>query len=503
MPQCKNPVGILISAMQLLPTIIIVSLLGFFIFLTLILFVWQYLRTRERHRRRRTSNRPIRRLTVRSGKVIPKSEAADTVSTRDPISVDLPSPNPTYTVTCQVESRNISDIWRSKGMIHGQGHSSQNPDLEAQIDCVRIPALVESESHHPRKVIAKPRRKSVKTIPMEERSGSLTLPRPPLVNIESRRPSTTSQSQESHSRRQSNSRKQNSGSRQCSTLKGRVITNSLEKAYVAPLILGGEVHQLPSSPMPRTSSIYSSQSRWASGRRPSGQTLDGSSVSSRGISDSVQRPPPLFSSVGDSPHVRFVPPAIENVNRMSFLSMTHSASSSVTPEQTSPLLTPVPHAPPPSMVELGLYEPSQSKSEEQLLDSLVTPSYIRDTPPHLDTPEFGSEITFFNSATSSKDSNEGETAKKLKRGVSVMSNRSNFTIASSEISSTWYIENARAVNIYPSVAQDRDRVTPSYARGLRSKYGRYPRGRRDKALPVIPRSPLSQSEPEPWSLSYR
>lgn len=101
----------------------------------------------------------------------------------------------------------------------------------------------------------------------------------------------------------------------------------------------------------------------------------------------------------------------------------------------------------------------------------------------------------------------------LQRGPSVMSNRSGFTIASSEISSNWTIGKAELVNIYPSVADENEeeyesvreslheqvrysqssRRTPPYAKMLRSKYGQYPKGMRDKALPTVPKSPLRHS----------
>ena len=106
----------------------------------------------------------------------------------------------------------------------------------------------------------------------------------------------------------------------------------------------------------------------------------------------------------------------------------------------------------------------------------------------------------------------------LRRGPSVMSNRSGFTIASSEISANWSIGKAELVNIYPSVADDEDEYesirksmreslrqsvgprdkSPPYAKLLRSKYRQHPKspkrsGTKDKALPGLPRSPLRQS----------
>ena len=515
--------------MELLPIIIIVSLLGFFIILTAMLFTWQYLKAREQRKRRQNSepqDKPTRHLTVRSGQVIPKSEAAETASTRDPASLDLPSPRATYTVKCEAERRKTSDTWPPKIATHRQDKPSKVTDIEAQnkdtgrskiaaytwppkptapsqrypFGAIDLEAqtrdagglqIAESEPFRRKEEIAKARAKLSRPILMAERSGSLTLPRPALVTIESRRPSAA-KPHDSQSRRTSKS-KSNAQSQHPSSTKNREIAESLQKAYTGPLILGGEAHQLPPSPVPWISSHNSAESKRASGRRSSGRSVDGSTVSSRVISDSIQRPPPLFSTIDYSPHVSFAPVQYispdDDVNRVSFLSMTDSASSSYTTEQVSPVM----RAPPPSLDELTHHETPPPVSSGFVSDAPNTTFFIRDTPPQLGTPDFGN-MSFFDSTRSSDESNQLESAKKLQRGVSVMSNRSILTIASSEISSNWTIGNAQVVNIYPSVAQEKDRATPPYARRLRSKYGRYPRGRGDKALPVIPKSPLWQSD---------
>ena len=507
------------TAMEFLPIIIIVSLLGFFIILTAALFTWQYLKAREQRKRRQNSesqDRPTRHLTVRSGQVIPKSEAAETASTRDPASLDLPSPRATYTVKCEAERRKTSDTWPPKVSARHQDKSSKVTDvevgkkdagrskiaaytwpskpaaagqrypfgiidLEAQIHDAGGLKIAESEPFRRKEEIAKARAKLSRPVLMTQRSGSVTLPRPALVNIESRRPSAA-KSHDSRSRRTSKS-KSISQSRHPSSTKNREIAESLQKAYTGPLILGGEAHQLPLSPMPRNLAHNTVESRRASERRSSGRSVDSSTVSSRVIPESVQRPPPLFSTVDYSPHVSFAPdqhvsPDDDDVNRVSFLSMTDSASSSITNEQVSP----VTQAPLPSLNELIQHE----------LSPPAFSGIVSDTPPQLGTPDFGN-MSFFDSATSSDESKQLESPKKLQRGVSVMSNRSILTIASSEISSNWTIGNAQVVNIYPSLAPEKERATPPYARKLRSKYGRYPRGRGDKALPGIPKSPLWQT----------
>ena len=515
--------------MELLPIIIIVSLLGFFIILSAVLFTWQYLKSREQRTRRQDSEskeKPTRHLTVRSGQVIPKSEAAETASTRDPTSFDLPSPKTTYTVKCEAERRRPSESWPPKVAAHRQDRSSRaidreakskdaggckaaaytwppKPaartqkypfgviDLEAQTQEAGRSRPVESEPFRRKEEIAKARATPSRPVIITERSGSLTLPRPSLVTIESRRPSAA-KSHDSQSCRTTNS-KSDPQSRHPSSSKNREIAESLQRAYTGLSILGGEAHLLPDSPALWKSSTHTTKSRRTSGRRSSDRSVDGSTVSSRVISDSIQRPPPLFSTVDYSPHVRFAPVQYlshdDDVNRVSFLSMTDSASSSYTTEQISPVM----RAPPPSIDELAPDETSPPVSSGLVSDSPNTPGLIRDTPPQLSTPDFGN-MSFFDSTRSSEESNQLESPKKLQRGVSVMSNRSILTIASSEISANWTIGNAQVVNIYPSVASEKDRATPQYVRPLRSKYGRYPRGRGDKALPVIPKSPLWQSD---------
>lgn len=507
------------TAMEFLPIIIIVSLLGFFIILTATLFTWQYLKAREERKRRQNSesqDRPTRHLTVRSGQVILKSEAAETASTRDPASFDLPSPKATYTVKCEAERRKTSDTWPPKiATSRREKHSKDTDveagnndgrskiaaytwppkpaaasqrypfgviDLEAQTQDAGDLKVDESEPFLRKEEIAKARAKLSRPALTTQRSGSVTLPRPALVTIESRRPSAA-KSHDSQSRRTSKS-KSNSQLRHTSSTKNREIAESLKKAYTGPSILGGEAHQLPLSPVPMIPPPRTAESRRASGRRSSGRSVEGSTVSSRVISDSIQRPPPLFSTVNYSPHVSFAPvqhvsPDDDDVHRVSFLSMTDSASSSFTNEQ----VTPVMRVPPPSLNELIHYEAFPPASS----------GLVSDAPPQLSTPDFGN-MSFFDSATSSDESKQLESPKKLQRGVSVMSNRSILTIASSEISSNWTIGNAQVVNIYPSLAPEQDRVTPPYARRLRSKYGRYPRGRGEKALPGIPKSPLWQNE---------
>lgn len=492
-----------IGSMELLPIIIIVSLLAFFIILTLILFTCVYLRAREARRRRRSSDskphyKPTRKLTLQSGKAIPTSEAQETASTRRPHSLDLTSPmpiftTPTYTVTCKASDPPKASRQRPVISAQDHGHPPILPDLEAQIP--------QRYAEEPRRAVSEPNRprddsipKRVYSIPASltaDRNGSLTVPRPALVAIESRRPSAA-RSSESSPERTSGSKPREVEPRRTSASKGQEIADSLQKAYQVPSVLGGQTLELSTSSPPWNTWAHAMESGGSSQGGPSGQSLDSPAISSRAVSDSIQRPPPLFSRQIYSPRVQFAPPTEVDFTRVSFLSMTDSLAT----EQLSPIspMAPTMRAPPPSTVELAYYESTPPLSREISYSSQRSPTRLRNTPPHLETPDFG-KISFFDSETSSDEPNPP-----LQRGLSGMSHRShrsnmsNFTIASSEVSSAnWTFGNAKVINIYHSVAQEKERNTPPpYAKTLRSKYGQYPRGRRNKALPVIPKSPLSQ-----------
>ncbi|KAL9131476.1 MAG: hypothetical protein Q9217_000625 [Psora testacea] len=289
--------------------------------------------------------------------------------------------------------------------------------------------------------------------------------------------------------------------------------------------------------MPATSSVYSSIPATAS-------FVSSSRVVSQ--PDSIQPPPPLFSKVNYSPHVSFAP--THDINRQSFLSMTESPTSSTSTERA--FLGP--KAPHPSVAELspaptgiptttGQRPAYNEQARPMRAPSLPTPnalevvervrafgqqhrerpssivpqdersfSTVSRRPPSVEVEiphtETGS-MSFFDAIPPPSNVGKG---RELTRGPSVMSDRSGMTIASSEISSNWTIGKAELVNIYPSVADGEseqgvegserasvapsasERATPPYAKMLRSKFGQYPRGRRDKALPTLPKSPLGR-----------
>lgn len=489
--------------MELLPIIIIVSLLGFFIILTLILFTCVYLRAREARKRRRSSDikphhKPTRKLTLQSGKAIPTSEAQETASMRPPHSLDLTSPMPiftipTYTVTCEAGDPPKSSGQRPIISAQDHGHPPILADLEAQIppNSAEEPRRAVSEPNRPRGDSIPKRVFSIPASLTRDRNGSLTVPRPALVAIESR--SSATRSSDSTPQRISGPKPGEAQPRRSSSSKGQEIADSLQKAYQGPMVPGGQTLKLATNSATWNTWAPGAESGGSSEGRPSGQSLDSPALSSRAVSDSIQKPPPLFSRPNYSPRVQFAPPTEVDYTRVSFLSMTDSLAS----EQMSPIspMASTLRAPPPSTVELAYYESTPPISRTSF-SSRRSPTRLRNTPPHLETPDFG-KISFFDWETSSDEPNP-----LLQRGLSGLSHHShrsivsNFTIASSEVSSAnWTFGNAKVINIYPSVAQEKERNTPPpYAKTLRSKYGQYPRGRRNKALPVIPKSPLSRTD---------
>ncbi|KAL6715133.1 hypothetical protein ACLMJK_007396 [Lecanora helva] len=480
--------------MELLPIVIIVSLLGFFIIITIVLFTWQFLRARERRKKRGSTQseaqyKPTRKLTLQSGKAIPTSQKLDTASTRDPYSLDLSTPipkfiTPTYTVTCEADPK--PSKYRPLILAQDHGHPPILTDLEAQNQNPnnKQSRRVVSEPVRRKEKASPPRIKSVPAKFTVEQKDIWTLPRPALVQIESCRPST-SRSTKSQPPNRSTPKMPKPQPRRSSASRDQEITKSLKRAYQDPKSPDHHTHQLPANSVRVKPQIHSQQSGRTSESRLPAQTMNSSFASSKFIPGPIQKPPPLFSGVSYSPRVKFAPPTHIDHHPASFLSMTDSASPSIDSGEISPTspFSPPMRVPPPSTIELSHHSTSPSRSDR------TSPARIRNTPPHLETPDFG-HITFFDSGTSSSDG-----PKSLKRGVSVMSNRSNFTIASSEISTTnWTFGNAQVVNIYPSMVQEQERYTPPYATKLRSKYGQYPKGRRNKALPVVPRSPLWQKE---------
>ena len=510
--------------MQLLPTIIIVSLLGFFVILTVICIGWHWRRSRTLRKRRQSDNsyktRSTRHLTVEGTKVV---NVADTLE-KGGVEIEKGDDEKPYLAFANDAKRSISlPASIHSPRVRQASNGSRNaiyggPQLK---DIVKIKKKSSHSSSQGGKSI------SPSDTVLVERSGSLTLPRPALINIERR--GSASSGKVKKARRQSHP-PNTSQPWYGRTPSGMAVVVELptspifsEKASVYP-------SDQPQSPIPSLSLSG------LSSRRASMPDLSTNSIS--------------FFDSESSQHVTFAPTQDAKTPKSKFSSSTatpeDSSSSTVNPNKTKSRTAP------PSTTQLSGYStdrtdqfytpksanspdsphtPQSSDSPRLIVGSDETPRMVSrlERPPSLDVDiPHVAPFTFFNTSFSSPSSPQrrptlhrrnrsapitspGSPELPIGRGLhripsvrSVLSSRSVLTIASSEISSNWTIGDAQAVDITPCIGPEEqaegsaselegDRLTPDYAKTLRSKYGRYPRGRRDKALPTIPRSPLSRS----------
>ena len=502
--------------MQLLPTIIIVSLLGFFIILTIICLLWHWRRSRILRKRRPSDNsyktRSTRHLTVEGTKVVNVADMLEKGGPEHEEEDDVPY----NTLTDEKEQRGSLTASIHSPRIRQASNGSRNaiyggPQFQ---DIVKVPKTTSHASSQETHDM------SVTDTLLVERSGSLTLPRPALINIERRG--------SGNSGRVKKKRRQSHPTHAAQPWYGRTPSGM------------AVVVELPASPITsEKASVY-----------PDGQTqssflaLTNSAKSSRPASAPDLTDSPPSSSPDPSQHVTF---ATAQDAKSKF------SSSTVSPDSSSSTVGPgkgAPRAPPASTTQLSgnstspFYTP-KSRNSPQSPHTPKSPKSPKSTeieapprmvsrldrPPSLDVDiPHVAPFSFFNASLSAPNSPERPIShrrnrstpissptspeRSMSRGLqripsvrSVMSSRSVLTIASSEISSNWTIGDAQAVDITPCIGPEEqaegevselegdpaDRNTPPYAKTLRSKYGRYPRGRRDKALPTIPRSPLSKS----------
>lgn len=480
--------------MQLLPTFIIVSLLAFFIVLTVICIFWHWRRSRIVRKRRKSDNsyktRSTRHLTVEGTKVVDVANALEKGGLESEKIVEIhddafsPEAKRSVSLPASIHSPRIRQASNgSRNAIYG------GPKLQG---IVKVSKNGSSSSH-----AGSPNTSMTENI-LIERSGSLTLPRPALINIERR-----GSGQSGHSKK----------------LRRRSHPSQVAQPWYGRTPSGmAVVVELPASPVTsEKASVYPDS-------HPNMSVLElvnSAESSQRGSIRSPTHSPPSFSP-GSGQRVTFAPTQYTK-SRFSSSTVSPDSSSSKAPPPSkaprSPYRTPPPRTP----------LPRSPKSTE--LEGAPKMVARLDRPPSLDVniPHVA-PFSFFNASFSSPNSPERPTSHRRNRSTpissptsphrpsssglnrshsirSVMSSRSVLTIASSEISSNWTIGDAQAVDITPCIGPEEqtdgevselegdpaDRHTPPYAKTLRSKYGRYPRGRRDKALPTIPRSPLSKS----------
>ena len=451
--------------MQLLPIIIVVSLLAFFIALMLVILAWQHTKSRSQHKSKRnrdSTDRPTRQLTVRSGRVVPVSQALQRNETDGFNSLDLSSlrsGGSTHTLH-EKELQYPAPLYPSD-----RRRSSVPVDLEAQ------------HYQHERQRISG---KVLRTL------GEPQIPSPSGI------PTATKLRGINEERKAS-------------------ITESLLKAYKGPPIPGTEPVELPASPLSSPIIIRKLSHKgasspdqlklspprmkeWRSNSTGRPRTLANKTVTfqspdrrrhSEGgrkssLPETDHLPTPRF--IGDQDSFRRSMEEHEFSHPVSFFS--NSPSSSIVSQPIAPLVvSPLKSSTQNRNVETTIKE---HKDDYEQTKGTTSPSRRKNRPPSIDTniPSIR-DSSFIDSSSSTK------TVKNLGRGPSVMSNRSDTTYASSDIptASHWTFGNARAMSIAPSVVPQALSMPP--VQRPKSKYRRRVKNPRDKSLPVLPKSPLS------------
>lgn len=480
--------------MQLLPTFIIVSLLAFFIVLTIICILWHWRLSLIVRKRKPSINsyktRSTRHLTIEGTKVIDVADALEKGGLESEKIYETLYDDFAYeekqraSLPASIHSPRIRKASNgSRNAIYG------GPQIR---DIVKVPKKASSSSHS-----GSPNTSTIEN-GVIERSDSLTLPRPALINIERRG--------SGQSCRSKNLKKKSQPPHTVQPWYGRTPSGM------------AVVVELPASPITsEKASVY------ANGQPSSSALALGNSAHSsrRASGPTPSHSPPSFSP-GSGQRVTFAPSQCAK-SRFSSSTVSPGSSSSNAPPSSMAQRPPY-KTPPPSTPKSSSPKPTDVEAADEMVSRLDRPPSLDVDIPHV------APFPFFNAPFSSPNSPERPISHRRNRSTpissatsphrpsssglnrshsfrSVMSSRSILTIASSEISSNWTIGDAQAVDITPCIGPEEhaegeaselegdpaDRQSPSYAKTLRSKYGRYPRGRRDKALPTIPRSPLSKS----------
>lgn len=534
--------------MQLLPIIIVVSLLAFFIALTLVIFAWRAITAAERRKKGRAARDkagPVRQMTLRNGKLVPLPHELYKIGKEGYNSADLstlktggsdksreklgPRRNP-FTLT----------VLEKHPKLFGPRDSSPPSDLEAQTHI------------DPNKF-----EENLKTLQLLNNR----LLQEPQNRVIPRRPETRKKWPGNHTNA-ANSKK---------------ITESLQKAYNVPSFPSRRVSQVSdyplspkSKPVPRhlrrpaqASSLQDSPDRRISkarsesirprtarasgqldeaprgnGRQDSGKSF---SLPPNFPSDAIQSvqaikmPPPvanvevrpskcrIYSLEGHNPTFSSAHATATRNSRTSSAanSLPHSGTASKrvsTVPSIPPLKLPSalkPPPPTPATTTSSLEKPQPSELPKPLTSSPPTSIKITEATPKMESrhprpPDI--DVSAANATLRTSvllDGNKTPTSPPLKtpetqihRGQdqSARSTLSFATFASSDLSSTWTFGNAQRMPIFPSVAprpvggigaDSGLHVTPLRPK---SKYGRKVKARGMKALPVLPRSPLSQED---------
>ncbi|KAL8718325.1 MAG: hypothetical protein Q9225_004522 [Loekoesia sp. 1 TL-2023] len=525
--------------MELLPIIIVVSLLAFFIALTLVIFAWRAFTAAERRTKRRAARLkagPVRHLTLQNGKVVHLPHELYGLGKEELNSADLSTIRTGGSDKSREKPRRIPFTLTPldpKPKLFGPRDSSPPSDLEAQT------------SIDPDKF-----EENLKTLQLLNKR----LLEDPLNRVIPRR---------AEQRRKWPGNSQNA-------VNSKKITESLQKAYKGPSFPSRQMSQISDYPLSPKSKPVPRHLRRPD--RTSGLVDPAHRRASKARSDSIQhRISSTDKQLDDLPHSKVrqdsgksfslppdfpaeaiqsvpaikVPPPVAAVEIRSskgridsfdahnlattFSTNTTKARNSKTSSAahsgtTSKRASTVPSIPPlqlpaaikvppptPATTTSSLEKPKpieESKPTEVLKSIRPSPTEIKFTsgtkaetrharPPDIDVaianaPHHKTSSPLLESASPATPETE------IHHGQSARSTRSFATFASSDLSSTWTFGNAQRMPIFPSVAPRAVGVetTGNHITPLRpkSKYGRKVKATGMKALPVLPKSPLSREE---------
>ncbi|KAL8690361.1 MAG: hypothetical protein Q9224_004423 [Gallowayella concinna] len=531
--------------MRLLPIIIVVSLLAFFIALTIVIFAWRAFRAAERRTKRRVEQHrqgPVRQLTLHNGKVIPLPHDLYGLGKDETNSADLSTMRTNGSEKSREKPRRgpftLTPL-DPRPKLFGPRDSSPPSDLEAQTHI------------DPRKF-----EENLKTLQILNKR----LLEEPRNRVMPRRPDT----------------KRKWPGNDSNTASSRKIAESLHKAYNVPPIPGRQPSQVSdyplspkSKPVPRhlrrpdqiASLVDPQQRRISKARsehlqprksRSSQQPDDLSRGKGRQDSGkSFSLPPDFPTDAVQRVQAIKVPPSVASVeirsskgridsfegrNPISFFSAnstktrnsrTSSAAHSGTTSKRASTVPSIPplrlpsttiapppavKAPPPtpattiSSLEketVDLPKPLKPNSIKIRFETGTTTESTKPRPPDIDIEAANAKrrtsFLLDHDDKPPRVSPLTPEAEDARQRQSARSTHSFATFASSDLSSAWTFGKAQPMPIFPSVAPravgvesgSHTTITPLRPK---SKYGRKVKATGMKALPVLPRSPLSPED---------
>ncbi|KAL8775631.1 MAG: hypothetical protein Q9209_000127 [Squamulea sp. 1 TL-2023] len=541
--------------MELLPIIIVVSLLAFFIALTLVILAWRALSKTERRTKRQAAHQsqgPVRQLTLRNGKTIPLPQPIYGLGKEDLHSADLSTVRTNGSEKFREKPRRgpfTLTLLDPRPRLFGPRDSSPPSDLEAQTD-----------------IDPKRFEENLKTLQLLNNR----LLEEPQNRVIPRRPET----------------KRKWPGNSPNTISSRKITESLHKAYNVTSYPSRQVSQVSdyplspkSKPLPRhlrrpdqLGSLLDPQQRRVSKARSENiqprktrasqpsedlQRAKGRQDSGKSFSlppdfppqalqavQAIKVPPPVASVEARSSTGRVG--SFEGHNPVSFFSTSTTktresrASSTGQSGVTSTRASTVPSipplrlsstviAPPPAIKAPAVKAPPptpattiSSMEKEKKPDAVEVPKpsptkirfdvgtkseAAKPRPPDIDIEAANAKrrtsLLLGNDNKISEDSPVSPLTEEAPRGQSARSTRSFATFASSDLSSAWTFGKAQPMPIFPSVTpravgmDSGNHITPARPNRIsplrpKSKYGRKVKPSGMKALPVLPKSPSSQ-----------